>query len=34
VHWLALADGRFQPVERSGLIELAPAELEQRIDWP
>jgi Uma2 family endonuclease len=34
VHWLSLADGRYVPVERSGLIELGPAELVQRIDWP
>jgi len=34
VHWLALADGRYEPIERSSLIELGPAELEQRIDWP
>jgi Uma2 family endonuclease len=27
-------DGSYQPVERSGLIELAPDELAQRIDWP
>ena len=34
VHWLALADGRYEPIERSSLIELGPAELTQRIDWP
>ena len=34
VQWFALADERYQPVEASGLIELAPVELAQRIDWP
>lgn len=34
VHWLALANGRYEPIERSKLIELGPAELAQRIDWP
>lgn len=34
VHWLALADGRYVPVERSGLIELGPDELAKRIEWP
>ena len=34
VHWLALADGEYKPIERSALIELGPAELEQRINWP
>jgi Uma2 family endonuclease len=35
VHWLALtADGRYEPIERSALIDLGPAELGQRIDWP
>jgi len=34
VHWLALADGEYRAVERSGLIELGPAELAERIDWP
>ena len=34
VHWLKLAEGEYQPVERSGLIALGPAELAQRIYWP
>ena len=34
VTWLALRDGAYEPVERSGLIELGPAELAARIDWP
>lgn len=34
VHWLALADGEYRDVERSGLIDLGPAELAARIDWP
>jgi Uma2 family endonuclease len=34
VDWLALADGEYRAVERSGLIDLSPAELAVRIDWP
>ena len=34
VHWLALADGEYRPTERSGLVELGPNELAERIDWP
>jgi Uma2 family endonuclease len=34
VHWLALAAGEYREVERSGLIDLGPAELAERIDWP
>jgi Uma2 family endonuclease len=34
VHWLALADGEYSDVQRSGLIDLGPAELAARIDWP
>jgi Uma2 family endonuclease len=34
VHWLALAGDEYRPVERSGLIDLGPRELAQRIDWP
>ena len=34
VHWLALRSGReYQPVKRSALVELGPAELAQHIDW-
>ncbi len=34
VHWLALSGGEYRPVERSGVIDLGPAELAERIDWP
>jgi hypothetical protein len=34
VHWLALAGAAYQPLERSGLIELGPEALTQQIDWP
>jgi Uma2 family endonuclease len=34
VHWFALRDGRYEPVERSALIELGAAELAQRLEWP
>jgi Putative restriction endonuclease len=32
--WLALRDGEYQPVQRSGLIELGPNELAQQVRWP
>lgn len=34
VHWLGLEGGEYRPIERSGLIELGPAELAARVDWP
>jgi Uma2 family endonuclease len=35
VHWLGLtSDGHYEPIERSGLIDLGAAELAQRLDWP
>jgi len=34
ITWLALRDGEYRPVQRSGLIELAPGELAQQLDWP
>jgi len=34
VDWLALGDGEYRPVERSGLIELGARTLLERIDWP
>ena len=34
VDWLALEDGKYGRIERSRLIELAPAELAARLDWP
>lgn len=34
VSWLRLIDGEYQPLERSGLIDLGPARLAGLIDWP
>lgn len=34
VHWLALEDGEYRPIERSRLVELGPEDLASRIDWP
>jgi Uma2 family endonuclease len=34
VDWLALTDGEYRPIERSGLIELGAEELSDRIEWP
>ena len=34
VKWLGLTAGRYQPLTASGLIDLGPDELAQRIDWP
>jgi Uma2 family endonuclease len=34
VHWLALMDGDYRPIERSRLVDLGPADLIERIDWP
>jgi hypothetical protein len=34
VTWLALHDGEYEPVQRSGLIELGPTELAEQLDWP
>jgi Uma2 family endonuclease len=34
VHWLGLADGEYREMRRSGLIDLGPSELAERIDWP
>lgn len=34
VHWLGLAEGEYREVERSGLVELGPGELAERIEWP
>ncbi len=34
VHWLALSNGRYEPIESSGVIELGPTELARQIDWP
>ncbi len=34
VAWSALRDGEYQPVQRSGLIDLGPIELAEQLDWP
>jgi hypothetical protein len=34
VDWLALENGKYRPVQRSGLLDLAPVELAARLDWP
>jgi len=34
VTWLHLHDGEYKPIQQSGLIELGPTELAERIDWP
>ena len=34
VHWLALADGDYKPIEQSRLIELGPTQLAKLIRWP
>jgi Uma2 family endonuclease len=33
VHWLGLRGDRYEPIKRSGLIELGPKELAERIVW-
>jgi Uma2 family endonuclease len=34
VDWLALHEDEYQPIARSGLIEMGADELAKRIDWP
>lgn len=34
VHWLALRDGDYQPIERSELIDLGASDLTEQLDWP
>jgi Uma2 family endonuclease len=34
VHWLGLSGDEYRPLERSAVIDLCPADLAQRIDWP
>jgi Uma2 family endonuclease len=34
VSWLALEDGEYRPVERSGLIALGRVDLTDQLDWP
>lgn len=33
VSWLALRQGEYRPVQRSGLIDLGPAGLAEQIEW-
>jgi Uma2 family endonuclease len=33
-HWLELVAGEYREVHRSGLIDLGPVELSERIEWP
>jgi hypothetical protein len=34
VTWLEFHEGEYQPVERSRLIALGPADLAEQLDWP
>ncbi len=34
VDWLGLHAGEYQPIERSGLIDLGPGELAEQLIWP
>ena len=34
ISWLGLENGEYQPIARSGLIDLGPNELGEQIDWP
>ncbi|MGH2927606.1 MAG: Uma2 family endonuclease, partial [Solirubrobacteraceae bacterium] len=34
VDWLGLQGGEYRPLSCSGLIDLGPAQLAQRLDWP
>lgn len=34
VSWLGLKDGRYEEIERSGLIDLGVSDLTEQIDWP
>jgi len=34
VNWLALRDGQYEAIQRSGLIELGPTEVAEQLDWP
>jgi Uma2 family endonuclease len=33
IHWLGLRGDRYEPIERSSLIDLGPVELAERIAW-
>jgi Uma2 family endonuclease len=34
IHWLALAAGTYERIDRSSLIDLGAADIAARIDWP
>jgi Uma2 family endonuclease len=34
VSWLGLEHGEYQPIERSGLVDLGAQELTEQLDWP
>jgi Uma2 family endonuclease len=34
VSWLALEDGEYHPIERSGLVDLGTRGLAEQLDWP
>lgn len=34
VEWLALEGNGYAPVKRSGMVDLGPGEMAERIDWP
>jgi Uma2 family endonuclease len=34
VSWLALENGEYHPIERSGLVDLGTWELAEQLDWP
>jgi Uma2 family endonuclease len=34
IHWLALRDGGYEPVERSALLDLGAEQLADEIEWP
>lgn len=34
VHWLALRDGDYERIERSGVIDLGVEQLAEQLDWP
>ena len=33
IHWLGLRGDRYEPIERSGLIDFGSKELAERIEW-
>jgi Uma2 family endonuclease len=34
IDWFALHNGEYQPIERSGLIDLSVSDLAEQVDWP